>query len=319
MPRKRRRRRIGVDADSEQSDLFLDASHSGATPISSPLLVDHATAAEWDADCDVLVVGFGAAGASAAIEAARSGAKVIVADRFEGGGASAKSGGVVYAGGGTSWQKRAGFDDTPDAMLEYLRHEVGDAVGDATLRRFCGESVAMISWLEELGVGFEATVPPKKTSYPPDGYYLYFSGNEAVPQFAGKHAPAPRGHRVKGAGLSGAVMFKALRAGAAAAGARVMLQAAVRRLVLDSTTGAVLGAEVWQIPDGSSAQRRHRRLSRWADRLSYVDARLSDRMRRRALALEIDAARPRLVRARGGVVLSTGSVVTGKTLAAANS
>lgn len=305
-----------MDQNSDQSDLSLDASRSGATPIASPLLLDNADSIQWDADCDVLVAGFGAAGASAAIEAARDGAKVIIADRFEGGGASAKSGGVVYAGGGTPYQKKAGFDDTPEAMFEYLRHEVGDAVSEATLRDFCAQSVAMISWLEALGVEFDATVPPKKTSYPPDGYYLYFSGNEAVPQFAGKHPPAPRGHRVKGAGLSGAVMFKALREATVSAAVTVMSQTAVRRLVIDSVSGAVLGAEVWQMPAGSRAARSHRRLSRLADRLSYVDAGLSDRVRRRALSLETAHAHPRMVRARGGVVLSTGGFIFNRAMLA---
>ena len=115
----------------------------------------------------MLVAGFGAAGACAAIEAARAGASVIVTDRFGGGGASAKSGGVVYAGGGTRYQKAAGYDDTPDAMYEYLRHEVGDAVSDSTLRSFCDQSIAMIEWLESLGVEFDPTVPPRKTPIPP--------------------------------------------------------------------------------------------------------------------------------------------------------
>src|SRR5579863_5933791 len=113
----------------------------------------------WDDECDVLVVGFGAAGACAAIEAASSGASVIVTDRFGGGGASAKSGGVVYAGGGTRFQKAAGYDDLPDAMYEYLCKEVGDAVSSATLRDFCGRSVEMVEWLEAHGVEFDSTVP----------------------------------------------------------------------------------------------------------------------------------------------------------------
>ncbi len=269
----------------------------------------------WDDHCDVLVVGFGAAGACAAIEAARAGVEVTVTDRFGGGGASAKSGGVVYAGGGTRHQKTAGYDDTPDAMYEYLRHEVGDAVSDAVLRSFCGQSVAMIEWLESLGVEFDPTVPAKKTSYPADGYYLYYSGNEAVKEYAGQHPPAPRGHRVKGAGLSGALLFKSLRKAVAAAGAKVMTQSAIRRLVVDAHSGAVIGAEVWQLPPDSDVSRRHRRLSRWAERLFPIP-RAGDAIRRRALALELAAARPRLVRARGGVVLSTGGFIFNREMVA---
>ncbi len=82
----------------------------------------------WDLEADVVVVGFGAAGACAALEAAAAGAEVIVLDRFGGGGATALSGGVVYAGGGTIQQLQAGVQDTPEAMFGYLSHEVGDAV-----------------------------------------------------------------------------------------------------------------------------------------------------------------------------------------------
>jgi succinate dehydrogenase/fumarate reductase flavoprotein subunit len=54
-------------------------------------------------ECDVLVVGFGCAGASAAYEAAVAGADVLVLERASGhGGSSALSGGEVYLGGGTA-------------------------------------------------------------------------------------------------------------------------------------------------------------------------------------------------------------------------
>jgi len=80
---------------------------------------------DWDVEADVVVVGFGAAGACAALEAAAAGCSVVILDRFGGGGATALSGGVVYAGGGTAQQRAAGVTDTPDAMLGYLRTEVG--------------------------------------------------------------------------------------------------------------------------------------------------------------------------------------------------
>src|SRR5690349_7450281 len=44
---------------------------------------------DWDLAADVVVVGFGAAGACAALEAAAAGASVLVLDRFGGGGATA--------------------------------------------------------------------------------------------------------------------------------------------------------------------------------------------------------------------------------------
>jgi 3-oxo-5alpha-steroid 4-dehydrogenase len=278
-------------------------------PIEAPLHLQAPDSKKWDHECDVLVVGFGAAGACAAIEAARAGASVVIVDRFGGGGASARSGGVVYAGGGTAQQKNAGYNDTPEAMYEYLRREVEDAVSEPTLRRFCSESTTMITWLESLGVEFGSTVPPHKTSYPADGYYLYYSGNEAVKEYAGRNPPAPRGHRVKGKGLSGANLFKVLRRAVIAAGAHVMTQASVRRLVVDDASGAVVGAEVRQLVPDSTESRRHRKLSRWADNLHYAAPGRAAKVRERVVALELDAAKPLLVRARRAVVLSTGGFI----------
>ncbi len=292
---------------------FTSSEHprpaDSSTPIGAPLRVAGVSGARWDDECDVMVVGFGAAGACAAIEAARAGAKTIATDRFEGGGASAKSGGVVYAGGGTRHQKDAGYDDSPEAMYEYLSREVGDAVSPATLRAFCEQSVAMLEWLEGNGVKFDSSLPPRKTSYPPDGCYLYFSGNETVKEYAGSYPPAPRGHRVKGKGLSGALLYDALRRSAIDAGVRLVTQAAVRRLVIDNAGGAVLGAELWRLDHDPSAAARHRRFNRMAERLYYASRDLSDAMRRRALAVEMASARPSMVRARGGVVLSTGGFI----------
>ena len=131
---------------------------------------------DWDVEADVVVVGFGAAGACAALEAASAGCSVLVLDRFEGGGATALSGGVVYAGGGTPQQRAAGVTDTPEAMFGYLRSEVGDAVPAETLREFCDGSVAMLAWLEDHGVPFEGSLCPDKTSYPTNRHYLYYSG-----------------------------------------------------------------------------------------------------------------------------------------------
>ena len=77
---------------------------------------------QWDFETDVAIVGFGATGASAAIEACGAGANVMLFERNSGsGGASALSGGEIYIGGGTDAQKAAGFDDTVEAFTKYLK------------------------------------------------------------------------------------------------------------------------------------------------------------------------------------------------------
>lgn len=283
----------------------------GTLPIAAALTQDAASTA-WDLHCDVLVVGLGAAGAGAAITACEGKAEVLVAERFEGGGATARSGGVVYAGGGTGPQQRAGQSDSSEAMFRYLQREVGEAVAPATLRRFCEDSPALIAWLESIGVSF-ASDPQflhqhPKTSYPKDGIYLYYSGNEAVAEYAAVAQPAPRGHRVRGSFLSGKSLFIALRNRVQALGARVLTQSSVRRLIQDAS-GAVIGAELWQLPPGSAAATRHQRLMRWAELLHNVMPGRADRLRAQALALEQSQSRRLLVRARRGVVLSTGGFI----------
>ena len=69
--------------------------------VGAPEVLESADDCAWDDRADVVVVGFGAAGAAAAIEAADRGARVRLLERFQGGGATTLSGGIIYAGGGT--------------------------------------------------------------------------------------------------------------------------------------------------------------------------------------------------------------------------
>ncbi len=101
---------------------------------------------------------------------------MLILDRFGGGGATALSGGVIYAGGGTPQQRAAGVTNSAGAMFGYLRTEVGDAVPAATLKEFCDGSVAMLAWLEGHGVPFEGSLCPDKTSYPSAVDGLYAAG-----------------------------------------------------------------------------------------------------------------------------------------------
>lgn len=296
--------------------MTASASHTNAsttvTPIEPALQVSSPDELSWFDTADVVVVGWGGAGACAAIEARTQGASVLVIDRFSGGGATALSGGVVYAGGGTRYQKQAGFQDTPQAMQEYLQHEVQGIVSDTTLARFTSESVHNIEWLERQGVRFDATMPAYKTSYPPDGAYLYYSGNEVVPAYTSahpEHAPAPRGHRVVAKGQSGATLFEALQQSTLSHGARTLTQASVRRLVQDRATGQILGVEVWALPQDHPRTARHRQLDRLIAKWRLYQPAKAQQAREESAAIEKAIGQRRWIRASRAVILTTGGYI----------
>ena len=61
-----------------------------------------ATVTEWADEADVVIAGYGVAGAAAAVEAVRTGADVLVLERTGSwGGAASMAGGVNYLCGGT--------------------------------------------------------------------------------------------------------------------------------------------------------------------------------------------------------------------------
>lgn len=266
---------------------------------------------EWDEHADVVVVGFGGAGACAALEAARTGASVLAIDRFTGGGATAMSGGIVYAGGGTSVQKAAGVVDTVDDMTAYLRQEVGDAVSPSTLREFCASSADMIDWLTDAGVPFDSSVCPFKTSYPPNDYYLYYSGSENAWPYRSTAAPAPRGHRTHGRGTSGRVFFAALASAARAAGVRVLPQTTATSLVVED--GRVVGVECRTL-----RSRWHAVLHRYATKPGLYIPGFARRLHRRISALEARRGRVVRIRAGRGVVLSAGGFVNNREMVRAH-
>lgn len=208
---------------------------------------------------DVIVIGNGDAGAAAAIEAADHGAKVLLLDRDYGGGASALSGGVVYAGGGTEQQKRAGYDDTPANLFDYLIQESRDAVDESTLRAFCEQSPGMITWLEAQGAEFASSLAPFKTSYPTDDYYLYFSGNEKAYPYNLNAKPAPRGHRQVAKGLaSGRALWEVLNAAAASKGVTFLPLARVESLIIEG--GSVVGVRYRALATDHPNAAQHKKL-----------------------------------------------------------
>ncbi|WP_280203870.1 FAD-binding protein [Nocardia farcinica] len=270
--------------------------------------------ADADLAADVVVIGFGAAGACAALEATAAGAQVLVLERFTGGGTSALSGGIIYAGGGTSVQRAAGVSDTPEQMLAYLTREVGDAVAPETLRRFVEESPAMIDWLQGHGVPFEPSLCPYKTSYPNDRYYLYYSGSEVSGYGREVAEPAQRGHRVKGRGTSGKKLTGPLAASAARHGVRVETLTTATRLITDAD-GAVVGVECRTLRDAPAAVRdRYVRMAKVAAKPGIYYPPLRKNLERRLEALDRRYGTTIRVHARRGVIVSAGGFIANREL-----
>jgi 3-oxo-5alpha-steroid 4-dehydrogenase len=267
-----------------------------------PKRVSNPDSLAWDDVADVVVVGFGGAGACASLEARECGADVIAIDRFSGGGATAYSGGIIYAGA-TKFQKDAGFNDSPEQMYSYLSQEVGDIVQPRTLRRYCDESAANLDWLIAHGVPYASDAYLDKTIYPPDGKFLYYSGNEKVAEFAARSTPAPRGHRPVGTGMTGHVYYAALAQAANKAGVRLRTHEKVIRLVVDDSA-RVIGVETSRVPDPLRAE--HEDLYAKVIPMLPFKAVSSERATAAARALEARGTDTRLIRARRGVVLATG-------------
>lgn len=99
-------------------------------------------------DCDVLIVGSGAAGLSAAVTAAWHGQKVIVVEKdpvF--GGATAWSGGWAWVPCNPLAQ-RAGIIEDVELPRTYLRHELGERYNPAIIDAFLEAGPNMVSFFE---------------------------------------------------------------------------------------------------------------------------------------------------------------------------
>jgi len=197
--------------------------------------VDH-----WDRAADVVVVGLGAAGCCAAIEAAEAGLDVLALERMSGGGGtSALSTGQLYIGGGTPIQKACGFEDTPEEMYKYLMATCGPGEDEAKIRMYCDHSVGHFDWLAGHGIPF-------KESYYGDGSYtptddcLSYSGSEQSYPYRDIAKPAPRGHTVRQDGIeAGAQLMRSLIEAIGTTTTEVQEDSLVQTLVVDENRRVV--------------------------------------------------------------------------------
>ena len=104
-------------------------------------------------DVEVVVVGAGAAGLSAAIAAQELNANVLVLEKGGiTGGSTVRSGGKILAAG-TPWQEKQGYTDTAEMMYEYLMSfDRDDIMNEELVMTFSKGSAENLQWLEDRGV-----------------------------------------------------------------------------------------------------------------------------------------------------------------------
>src|SRR5262245_18779321 len=197
-------------------------------------VVEAAGIPAWDDEADVIVVGYGAAGACAAIEAREAGADVLVLERASGpGGLTASAAGHIYMGGGTRVQKAVGVEDRVEDMIAYLM-AVTPEPDEAKIRLYCQESVAHFDWLVARGVPFKDSYHRQKNVLQMTDECLIESGNEAAWPYCEIARPAARGHKVAMEGeAGGAKLIEKLAEHARKIGVRAVYDSAVRELVRD--------------------------------------------------------------------------------------
>lgn len=207
--------------------------------------------ARWDKEADVVVIGAGATGLPAAIQAAEGGASVIVVEaNTDVGGHAILSGGNVALGGGTSRQKKYGVADSADLVYSDLTDwSVVEPNGfpdyryndKEVIRAFADESAPTYEWLVAHGVTFVEKAPdtlgghacgnsaPRESHAAPLGYTLIQDGGPL---------PADKG----ATSSSGVGLVRPLEASARKLGVQFLLQTKMTGIVRENpTSGRVLG------------------------------------------------------------------------------
>ena len=209
-----------------------------------PISIDEV--AKFDDEADVIVLGYGIAGACAALEARHLGGDVLVIERSSGGGgASMLSSGIFYFGGGTPVQHSAGYRDTADNMYRMMAASMGTEQA-GLMRQYCDGNPEHFSWLEAQGVPFERSYYPAKTVSLQSTEGLMWSGNEKVWPYREVAEPMPRGHQVAMAGdAAGAGAMLPLLARCEELGVRARFDTVATNLIQDGQ-GAVIGVTARQ-------------------------------------------------------------------------
>lgn len=206
--------------------------------------------AHWDREADIVIIGAGATGLPAAIEAIENGASVIVVDaNTDVGGHAIVSGGNIALGGGTTRQEKYGVKDSPDLLFSDLTDwSVVEPNGfpdyryndKEIIRAFADHSAATCEWLMAHGVVFVDRAP--------DNAGAHATGNSAPrenhaapmqwPQMQTGVPIAPDKQATTSAGIG---FVRPMEAAARKLGAQILLEHRMTSIVRENqTSGRVL-------------------------------------------------------------------------------
>ncbi|MCP5183193.1 MAG: FAD-dependent oxidoreductase [Pseudomonadales bacterium] len=262
----------------------------------------------WDEETDLVVIGAGAAGMTAALSARAAGLSVQVLEKTEQyGGTTALSGGVLWAPGHGLDER--GRSEVAEQVLTYLRHNVGNRVADQKLVAFVREVPHMLALLTRNDfVRFEsfASFP----DYRPETPGGVPGGRSVEPRvFAGKRLGAefPKLRRRAALAPGGIVGTMGELRKLAEIRANPMVALAAWRAVARSWWGRLTGAEHLSGGAALAAWLRHALLK------SDVPVRLSTALRElvcedgRVAGVVVESGgRALRLRARRGVVIAAG-------------
>lgn len=171
--------------------------------------------AQWDIETDVAVIGFGGAGACAAIEAHDKGSDVIIFELSSAsGGSTAMSSAEVYMGGdgGTGPQQACGLEDSNENMINFLLACQGEQADEAKVRAYVEGSVDHYQWLVECGVPFKDSWLNERAIFAHTDDCLLFTDNQKAWPFSEHTKPIPRGHNLYIKGDNGGPLFMKIMA-----------------------------------------------------------------------------------------------------------
>lgn len=117
---------------------------------------------------DVLVVGSGGGGMTAALTAHASGMNTLVVEKSHHfGGSTALSGGGIWVPGAPA-QRREGYAPPRDGVVEYLQRITEGLVSDARIEQYVDSAPEMMEFLEQLSPWFEFVWKPGYADYYPE-------------------------------------------------------------------------------------------------------------------------------------------------------